>query len=257
MTPTATNNTRVSKAYYDLARFASHFTYGAAYIQLKHNLAKSRSGNLPHFYHVEDVSAWLSELIANLNLKLVYHGTFNAQINYLVVSNHVSWLDAVLFAKTAPFSFIAKEEVKSWPVIGSIGKRFETQFIKRQNKFAVYRSLPQIEEALLSKKSVVAFPEGTTTKGYTTKRFHPMLFESAIRTGTAILPVAIRYTDHNGSHIPEISFVGDDSIIDSIIRMFRYAEIQAHIHFMTPINTENLTRKECALLSRSMINSVL
>ena len=39
----------------------------------------------------------------------------------LVVANHVSWLDIFAMSAVYPSSFIAKQEISSWPVLGKMG----------------------------------------------------------------------------------------------------------------------------------------
>ena len=111
------------------------------------------------------------KLVNELNIELCIHGDLNTDRTFLVAANHISWLDALILANLAPFSFVAKEEVQQWPIIGSLSERFHVQYIKRQSKFSVYRSLHKLENALVQNKSVVFFPEGTTTTGNSTTHF--------------------------------------------------------------------------------------
>lgn len=206
---------------------------------------------------MDSVNAMIDKLISRLNVTIHVKGRFNRQRPHFVVANHISWLDALILAKQAPFSFVAKQEVKSWPIVGPITEKCHVQFIERQNKFAVYRSLPSLEKALKDNRNVIVFPEGTTTSGKTTEHFYPMLFEAAVRTGVPIQPVAIRYTDEHNKPLPDIAFIDEDVLLDTLKRMFKHPTIHAHIHCLSPFDTLTIDRKQCALQARQQINRVL
>lgn len=111
----------------------------------------------------------------------------------LIVCNHLSWLDIlVLLALVPDASFIAKSEIAAWPVIGRITKATGSIFIDRSRKRDLLRVIPAIQDSFASGRSVVLFGEGTTTDGTSTLPFRSSLFESAVRSGVRVVPVAFR-----------------------------------------------------------------
>src|SRR5690242_5031789 len=40
----------------------------------------------------------------------------------LIASNHISWLDITVLGSVLPVSFVAKHDVNSWPVIGTLAR---------------------------------------------------------------------------------------------------------------------------------------
>ena len=48
-----------------------------------------------------------------------------------IISNHLSYLDIVIFAALRPCVFVSKLEMKSWPVIGWMTMMAGTVFVDR------------------------------------------------------------------------------------------------------------------------------
>jgi 1-acyl-sn-glycerol-3-phosphate acyltransferase len=55
----------------------------------------------------------------------------------LYVCNHVSWLDILAVQATAPVVFVAKSEIRSWPVLGWMVSLAGTCFIHRERRTAL------------------------------------------------------------------------------------------------------------------------
>ena len=81
----------------------------------------------------------------------------------LVVANHVSWLDIFAISSVYPCSFIAKQEIGSWPVLGRMGKNAGTVFINRNSRRDIEPINQAICEALKAGQNVSFFPEARTS----------------------------------------------------------------------------------------------
>ena len=58
-------------------------------------------------------------LIWLLSIKIEYEGNFkNSTSCNLFVSNHISYLDIPILGSMVPLRFVAKSEVKHWPILG-------------------------------------------------------------------------------------------------------------------------------------------
>lgn len=133
----------------------------------------------------------------------------------------------------------------------------DTVYINRHNKFAVYRELPTLEGHVYSGGSVFFFPEGTTSAGFSALPFYPMLFEVAARTGCDVQPVVIRYLDHQGRTLPEVAFIDEDSLTDSLWRLLKQSRITAHIEYLAPVTSscrKHLAR-QCHLAIQAKLDS--
>jgi len=191
---------------------------------------------------------------------------FHVQIHYIgtphpdaqiLVANHISWLDALLFMPAPKLRFIAKSQVKHWPVIGLMAQLLGTVFIRRENKFQVYRSLPNAQRHIRQGDNLVIFPEGTTTTGESTQTFRPMLFEVAKREHCLVQPVAIRYWDHKHQINNNTPFIDDDGIFMSIVKLLFERRIHAHVHFIPVLNPNHYDRKQMAAISEQSIKLIL
>ena len=109
----------------------------------------------------------------------------------LLVANHVSWLDIFAINSLATSAFVAKAEIKRWPVIGWLVSLAGTVYIARGNRRAVPDVLRQMRERLRTGFPVALFPEGTTNAGPELKPFHGNLLQAAIDEEADIVPVGV------------------------------------------------------------------
>lgn len=153
----------------------------------------------------------------------------------LISANHVSWLDICLIAGTRHCNFVAKSEVRGWPLFGGLAARLDTCFIHRGNKFACYRSLPVLQ-AHLRDGPVVIFPEGTTTLGASVGPWHPMLFEAAIREAVPMQPVSLVYRSRDGGASRAAAYIDDDSLVGSLLRIMCEPRIDVFVDWHAPVH---------------------
>ena len=78
----------------------------------------------------------------------------------LLVSNHLGYLDIFVLASLAPAVFVAKREIRSWPVIGWLTQMGGTLFVDRDRRVQVGQVNVEIQAALNRGALVVLFPEG-------------------------------------------------------------------------------------------------
>lgn len=112
-----------------------------------------------------------------------------------VVSNHLSYLDILLYGATRPFLMVAKTEVRGWPLLGWLTARAGTIYVKRGGGPATYPSVnAAMAEAYKCGLPVLFFPEGTTTDGAEVLPFRRGLFHSVLNNRVALRTAAVRYT---------------------------------------------------------------
>lgn len=177
-----------------------------------------------------------------------------ATVPVLVVANHISWLDVLALRASLPAAFIAKSDVAAWPLIGTLVARTGHCFVDRHNAFACYRTLPRIE-ALLRQRSVVAFPEGTTTRGEDCGHYHPMFIEAAVRRGRPVQPVVLRYQDPAGRRCRAAPFVGDDSFVVSLFRIVAAPRVELELTWLPALAGDD--RRHLAERSRALTQALL
>jgi 1-acyl-sn-glycerol-3-phosphate acyltransferase len=112
---------------------------------------------------------------------------------FFLVSNHLSYLDIVVYAASMPARFVAKREVRRWPVLGFLAWAAGTIFIDRDIKRDALRVLDDLSKAVGDGDGVVVFAEATSTAGHRVLPFRPALLEWAARNGHPVHYASIGY----------------------------------------------------------------
>ena len=112
---------------------------------------------------------------------------------FLLVSNHVSYIDIILFFTQINTIFVAKGDLQHWPVFNLLIKVADTIFIDRARKKDVMRVNDLIRKALQNNEGIVVFPESTSSCGNRVLRFKPSLFEYAAQNNFPFSYASIYY----------------------------------------------------------------
>ena len=143
------------------------------------------------------IQRWMRHLTYILGLKVNVSGTPSSYHSTLIVANHISWLDIIALSSIRSIVFMAKSDVKQWPLFGLLVAASGTLFIDRGNKSALRQAIDALAIPLRQGRTTAIFPEGTTTDGSSVQPFYSGLFSAAITTESYIQPVAISYHRNN------------------------------------------------------------
>ena len=199
---------------------------------------------------------WAAGILRILNIQLHYKNTLSDTKPVLFVANHISWLDICLIMAMQPTQFVAKSEIRNWPVIGFLCRRVGTLFIKRAKQRDIVRINQEISEALATGEYVCIFPEGGTSDGTQTHHFHASLLQSAVSADAIIYPIAIRYLDHTGAICHDAAYT-DISLLTSLRQILRQPCIEGVLNCGEPIHSAGKNRRELARLSEEAITQCL
>lgn len=158
---------------------------------------------------------WCRACCRVLGVRLRSAGRGLAPGPVLVVANHVSWLDIVCLAATAPVTFLSKSDVRRWPVVGRVATALGTLYIDRGREQAADRARAAIAGGLGAGQCVVLFPEGTTSPGDRVRPFRPRLYQAALDAGVPVQPVTLCYRDAAGGHCRAAVFLDDQGLLAS------------------------------------------
>jgi 1-acyl-sn-glycerol-3-phosphate acyltransferase len=176
----------------------------------------------------------------------------------LVVDNHVSWLDIVAVNAVRPMRSVAKREIASWPVVGTLASRAGTVYLDRESLRALPGTVTELATALRGGALVNACPEGTTWCGLGLGRFRPALFQAAIDGGVPVRPLAVRYRLAGGTPTTWPAFVGDETLIDSVRRTARLRGLVVEVHVLQEIAPGKATdRRHLAALAEEAVRTAL
>jgi 1-acyl-sn-glycerol-3-phosphate acyltransferase len=140
---------------------------------------------------------WSAALMPVLGVRVDWQGPAPAA-PFLLVSNHVSYLDIMVLGSRLPATFIAKAEVARWPVVGHLCKIVDTIFVDRSRKGDLPRVLEHARAELERGRGIVFFPEGTTSSGDGLLPFRASLLDLPASLGKPVWAAAIRYQTLDG-----------------------------------------------------------
>lgn len=83
----------------------------------------------------------------------------------LIVANHISWFDIVAIGSLMPLSFVAKAEVKSWPLFGHLAQLQHTVFVDRRRGRHNITDGHELARRAHKGDTMVIFAEGTNSDG--------------------------------------------------------------------------------------------
>lgn len=154
-----------------------------------------------------------------------------------LVANHVSWLDILAVCAVAPVTFVAKAEVRDWPLLGRLAKRAGTVFLDRDGNGGLLAAKRALEARLGAGDRVLVFAEGTTGYGATVGSFHSGLFQAAIQRRCPVQPTTLSYGSF-GRRDEVAPFVGQDRLVPHAIRLLGRSSTEVRITFHSPIAPE-------------------
>lgn len=172
----------------------------------------------------------------------------------LLVSNHLSYVDILVLSTLTPATFVAKREVKSWPVFGFFARCAGTVFVDRERRTRVGQTTSEIETALKEGALVVLFPEGTSSNGETVLPFKSSLLEPATRQSHGLYASHIQYQLEDGDVGEELCYWRDEhTLLPHLLNLLSKKTIRAEVHF-TELRKASSDRKQLAKQLHSEIS---
>lgn len=175
----------------------------------------------------------------------------------MVVANHVSWLDIFVINAVATCAFVAKAEVRRWPLAGWLAAMAGTVFIERARRHAVHQVIERLRARLRERFPVAVFPEATTSNGRLLRPFHGNLLEAAIAEEAAVMPVCLRYRDGRGEPSEAAAYIDDMTFVESLWRVTGERWILAEVHVLAPVPAGGRNRHQLARELRGLISERL
>ena len=178
------------------------------------------------------VGLWARNAVRIMNAKIQVQGKPPTP-PFFLVSNHLSYLDIILYQTQMPCVFVAKSEVAHWPVIGWLARAIGTLFINRKSRRDVVRVNAEIEEALLSGDGVILFPEGTSSKGESVLPFKTAILASVTNLGYPVYYASVTYKTPQNE--PDASTTlcwwGDMTFADHVFNVLKLPAFEATLIF--------------------------
>jgi 1-acyl-sn-glycerol-3-phosphate acyltransferase len=181
-----------------------------------------------------------------------------------VISNHLSYLDIVVFAAVHPCVFVSKAEIKGWPVVGWMTTMSGTVYVERGHGGSAMRARKGMQEAVDAGLPVVFFPEGTTSNGNGLLKFHSGLLSQVIDAGSPVTAAHLSYSlmEENGAGVSvtdDVCYWGDRDMLLHVFKFLGLRGVRAEVRFAgEPIvfSSDDLHRKKAAVEARSAVEAL-
>jgi lyso-ornithine lipid O-acyltransferase len=228
------------------------------------------SMKLERFVHKSLPRFWHRVIAKLLGLRIQVIGELSAERPLLIAANHSSWADIVVLSSIAEVSFIAKSEVKSWPLFGLLAVLQRSVFVERDRKQTTGVQADTIAARLAIGDAMVLFAEGTTSDGNRVLPFKSALFgaaQVALRAVGAqkviIQPVSIAYTRVHGLPLgrylrPVTAWPGSAPLIANLLAMVREGALDVEVRIGAPVEfTPVSSRKSVAAAMERQVRAMM
>jgi lyso-ornithine lipid O-acyltransferase len=178
-----------------------------------------------------------------------------------VISNHLSYLDIVVYASLHPCVFVSKAEIQSWPVVGWMTTMSGTVYVARGQGGSALKARGGMQTAFDAGLPVVFFPEGTTSNGTGLLKFHSGLLGQVMEAKTKVTAACVRYRldEDNGPGVTvedDVSYWGDRDMWAHVFKFLALRGVRAEVRFAdAPIafTSDSLHRKEAARQAQAAV----
>lgn len=174
---------------------------------------------------------------------------------FYLVSNHLGYVDIFIITAVAKSVFVAKNEMKKWPIFGFLMSTIGMIFIDRAKMADVKRVNAEISDRLNKGYGITIFPEATTSPGYGLLPFkssllaYPAEFEIPVYSASLTYSVA----DSKIEAYNSVVWWGDISFLKHFFQLLSIKRIHGAIRF----NEEPIVDKNRKKLANSLRQSVL
>jgi lyso-ornithine lipid O-acyltransferase len=181
-----------------------------------------------------------------------------------VISNHLSYLDIVMYASIHPCVFVSKAEIKKWPVVGWMTTMSGTVYVERGHGGSAMKARKGMQAALDAGLPVVFFPEGTTSNGSDILKFHSGLLSQVLEGGADVTAAYVRYrlgagNDAGVTVADDVCYWGDRNMVAHIWKFLGLREVRAEVQFAEqPIAflSNTMHRKQAAVEARTAVKAL-
>jgi len=154
-------------------------------------------------YCLTPIFLWLPISIMGIHIRV--HGRENIprKDGFLIATNHIGYIELFSILRIIRTTFVAKDEIQSWPLLGRVIGAAGTIFVNREKGGMSTEYIRKVQTHLSENKTVWFAPEKTTSDGTYLRPFSSALFVAANRAGAPILPGIFIIRKVNGKPVSE------------------------------------------------------
>ena len=208
--------------------------------------------------------------VMGINVRVRNHELLpKANENYLIISNHLSYIDILIISSVIPSIFIASiDEVRDRFLVGTIAKFGGSVFVERRSRANLLQEVEVISGLLKEGFNVVLFSEGGTSNGERVLSFKSSFIDPAIESNVNILSICLKYVQINGKNIDAgnrdlvfyygdttFFYYGDTTFFKHFLDILSVKSVDVELIGLESIKVnQNLSRKKLAELAFNSIS---
>ena len=242
----AMQRTRVANVVRLIAQYAAEASLGKIMIRDRHERLK---------FFTRNVAKYTKRALDAMKFEVVpvgYDADLMAERNFLLVGNHLSYLDILVTSSIQPMVFVTSVDMGEQFFLGPMAELGGSIFVERRHRSQIGRDLGVMADTLRAGHHVMIYPEGTSSNGEGVLPFKKSLLMAAVESSTDIMPVVVRYTHIDGepfgpSNRDRVCWYGDMSFGSHFAGVAKVKSVRAEVHFLDPITvTKDSNRQELA-----------
>jgi 1-acyl-sn-glycerol-3-phosphate acyltransferase len=201
-------------------------------------------GRLEQQTRIGVLHRWSRRTLPRMGIRVEVTGS--PAVAGLIASNHLSYLDILVYSAIAPCAFVAKREVRAWPAVGWIATLAGTIYVDRSRRSETHAIQPEIQAALAGGLRLFLFPEGTSSDGSHVLPFHSSLFQPAIDLQVPVSAASIEYSIPDGIAGTEACYFGTMKLFPHLVNLLGKHSVTARVNF-SPDSFVFTDRKQASL----------
>ncbi len=166
-----------------------------------------------------------------------------AEQKFLLVSNHLGFLDILMICSMMPTLFVTSIEMKETPFLGILTEMGGCIYVERRSRTKILDELGSIVEALKLGFRVTLYPEAASTNGEQVLPFKKTLIMAAPQAGVPIQPMVVNFRKINDEDFTtkwrdHVCWYGDTSFITAGWKTLTLKSVEAEIEFLEQVWTQ-------------------
>lgn len=182
-------------------------------------------------------------MLKGLNLELRVVNLPLPGQKFLVVSNHMGFVDILMLASCLPTVFVTSNEMRETPFLGVLTEMGGCVYVERRSRTKILEEMNSIVKVLQQGFRVTLYPEATSTNGERVLPFKKTLLMAAAQAGVPIQPVVVNFRKINGEDFTlkwrdHVCWYGDIPFITAMWKTLTLKSVVADVEFLeqVPVN---------------------
>ncbi|MGZ3772878.1 MAG: lysophospholipid acyltransferase family protein [Pseudobdellovibrionaceae bacterium] len=203
-----------------------------------HFLIRNPGKRLSSFSRNSQFFSRLCLKVFNLDLKVINKPS--EQQKFLLVSNHMGFVDILMLASCSPLVFVTSVEMRETPFLGLLTEMGGCIYVERRSRTRILAEMHNIVDSLKKGFRVALYPEATSTNGEQVLPFKRTLLMAAAHAEVPIQPVVVNFRKINGEEFSlkwrdHVCWYGDIPFLTSMWKSAILKSVTAEIEFLEPI----------------------